>query len=90
MDKCQTASVSPDVGREGLARLSPQEERVLELIAEGMTNRNIGAELTLSPRTVKHYVSAILAKLDVVRRAEAAAYLAARRRNHTARNHSDG
>lgn len=73
-------------GDDRLARLSPQEERVLELIAEGMTNRNIGAELALSPKTVKNYVSAILAKLEVVRRAEAAAYLAARRRNHIARD----
>jgi DNA-binding NarL/FixJ family response regulator len=62
-----------------LARLSRQEGRVLELIAEGMTNRQIGEQLGLSSKTVKNYVSAILVKLDVLRRAEAAAYFAARR-----------
>jgi two-component system, NarL family, response regulator DevR len=61
---------------ERLARLSPQEERILGLVAEGRTNGQIGAELGLAEKTVKNYVSAILAKLEVARRAEAAAYLA--------------
>ncbi len=61
---------------EKLARLSPQEERILELIAEGWTNRQIGDELRLAEKTVKNYVSSILSKLEVARRAEAAAYLA--------------
>jgi len=61
---------------EKLARLSPQEERILELIAEGWTNRQIGDELHLAEKTVKNYVSSILSKLEVARRAEAAAYLA--------------
>jgi DNA-binding NarL/FixJ family response regulator len=61
---------------EKLARLSPQEERILGLVAEGRTNGQIGAELGLAEKTVKNYVSAILAKLEVARRAEAAAYLA--------------
>jgi DNA-binding NarL/FixJ family response regulator len=61
---------------EKLARLSGQEERILTLIAEGWTNRQIGDELHLAEKTVKNYVSSILSKLDVARRAEAAAYLA--------------
>lgn len=59
-----------------LARLSAQEERVLELIAEGQTNRQIGDRLHLAETTVRNYVSSILGKLEVARRAEAAAYLA--------------
>jgi two-component system, NarL family, response regulator DevR len=61
---------------EKLARLSPQEERILSLVAAGRTNRQIGDELGLAEKTVKNYVSSILAKLEVARRAEAAAYLA--------------
>jgi DNA-binding NarL/FixJ family response regulator len=61
---------------EKLARLSPQEERILTLVAEGRTNGEIGQELHLAEKTVKNYVSSILSKLEVARRAEAAAYLA--------------
>jgi DNA-binding NarL/FixJ family response regulator len=61
---------------ERLARLSPQEERILTLVADGRTNREIGDELGLAEKTVKNYVSSILSKLEVARRAEAAAYLA--------------
>jgi two-component system, NarL family, response regulator DevR len=61
---------------EKLARLSPQEERILSLVADGKTNREIGEELHLAEKTVKNYVSSILSKLEVARRAEAAAYLA--------------
>jgi DNA-binding NarL/FixJ family response regulator len=61
---------------EKLARLSPQEERILALVSEGKTNREIGEELRLAEKTVKNYVSSILSKLEVARRAEAAAYLA--------------
>jgi DNA-binding NarL/FixJ family response regulator len=61
---------------ERLARLSPQEERILTLVADGKTNREIGEELRLAEKTVKNYVSSILSKLEVARRAEAAAYLA--------------
>lgn len=66
---------------ERLMRLSSQEERILELIATGRTNREIGAEIHLTEKTVRNYVSSILAKLEVARRAQAAAYLA----RHTAR-----
>ena len=61
---------------EKLARLSPHEERILALVAEGGTNGQIANELGLAEKTVKNYVSSILAKLEVARRAEAAAYLA--------------
>src|SRR5215510_15638601 len=61
---------------EKLARLSPQEERILSLVADGQTNRQIGEELHLAEKTVKNYVSSIISKLEVARRAEAAAYLA--------------
>ena len=61
---------------EKLARLSAQEERILALLADGMTNRQIGDEIHLAEKTVKNYVSTILSKLEVARRAEAAAYLA--------------
>jgi DNA-binding NarL/FixJ family response regulator len=61
---------------EKLARLSPQEERILILVADGRTNKEIGDELKLAEKTIKNYVSSILSKLEVARRAEAAAYLA--------------
>jgi two-component system, NarL family, response regulator DevR len=61
---------------EKLSRLSPQEERILGLVADGKTNKEIGDELHLAEKTVKNYVSSILSKLEVARRAEAAAYLA--------------
>jgi DNA-binding NarL/FixJ family response regulator len=61
---------------ERLARLSAQEERILNLVADGKTNKQIGDELHLAEKTVKNYVSSILAKLEVARRSEAAAYLA--------------
>jgi DNA-binding NarL/FixJ family response regulator len=68
---------SAEPGRDDrLMRLSAQEERILELVATGRTNREIGAELHLAEKTVRNYVSSILAKLEVARRAEAAAYLA--------------
>jgi DNA-binding NarL/FixJ family response regulator len=61
---------------ERLARLSPQEERILAQVADGRTNGQIGEDLGLAEKTVKNYVSSILSKLEVARRAEAAAYLA--------------
>jgi two-component system, NarL family, response regulator DevR len=61
---------------EKLARLSAQEERILTLVSQGLTNGQIGKQLKLAEKTVKNYVSTILSKLEVARRAEAAAYLA--------------
>jgi DNA-binding NarL/FixJ family response regulator len=60
--------------------LSPQERRILELIADGLTNRQIGAELFLAEKTVKNYVSSLLHKLGFSRRTEAAVYAERRRR----------
>ncbi|HEY0493616.1 MAG TPA: response regulator transcription factor [Candidatus Dormibacteraeota bacterium] len=62
-------------GDDRLARLSGQEERVLTEVAEGRTNRQIAVSLELAEKTVKNYVSSILGKLEVSRRAEAATYL---------------
>ncbi len=61
------------------ASLTDQERKVLEQLAEGKTNRDIGEILFLSEKTVKNYVSRILDKLGLARRAEAAAYMAKRR-----------
>jgi two-component system response regulator DevR len=68
-----------------LDALTGQERRILDLITEGMTNRQIGEEMFLSEKTVKNYVSHLLAKLGMQRRTEAAAYaatLAERRRQN--------
>ena len=62
-----------------LASLTDQEHKVVVGLAEGKTNRAIGEELFLSEKTVKNYVSRILDKLGLARRAEAAAYVAKRR-----------
>ena len=61
------------------ASLTEQERKVLAQLAEGKTNRDIGQTLFLSEKTVKNYVSRILDKLGLSRRAEAAAYMAKRR-----------
>jgi DNA-binding NarL/FixJ family response regulator len=65
-----------------LSRLSPQEERILDMIGEGLTNRQIAERIHLSDKTVKNYVSTILQKLEVARRAEAASYVARARAEH--------
>ena len=59
-----------------LAGLTDQERRILALIGEGLTNRQIGDRLFLAEKTVKNYVSALFAKLGMQRRAQAAAYAA--------------
>lgn len=63
---------------ERLARLSDQERRILPLIAEGKTNREIAKVLTLSEHTVKIYVSDLLSKLGCNRRSQVAAFVARR------------
>ena len=62
--------------RDDLARLSEQERRILELIGEGCTNRQIGESLFLAEKTVKNYVTSILSKLGMQRRTEVAAFAA--------------
>ena len=59
-----------------LAGLSDQERRILDLIAQGYTNRQIAETIFLAEKTVKNYVSHLLAKLGMTRRTEAAAYAA--------------
>lgn len=66
----------PSVEDERLARLSDQERRILDLIAEGCTNRQIGQRLHLAEKTVKNYVSNMLTKLGMERRTEAAVFAA--------------
>ena len=57
-----------------LARLTPQERRILHLIADGMTNRQIAREMHLAEKTIKNYVSNLLTKLGMERRTEAAVF----------------
>ncbi len=59
-----------------LAGLTGQERKILELIGEGLTNRQIGERLFLAEKTVKNYVSALFVKLGMERRTQAAAYAA--------------
>jgi two-component system, NarL family, response regulator DevR len=59
-----------------LAGLTGQERRILELIADGLSNREIGARLHLAEKTVKNYVSSLLAKLGMQRRTQAAVFAA--------------
>jgi DNA-binding NarL/FixJ family response regulator len=59
-----------------LARLTDQERRILELIAEGLTNRQIAERIHLAEKTVKNYVSNVLSKLGMERRTQAAVYAA--------------
>jgi two-component system response regulator DevR len=58
--------------------LAPQEERVLALVAEGLTNKEIGAALQLSDKTVKNYLSNMFQKLHITRRAQAATFFVKR------------
>ncbi len=85
LDPAVTSSVLERIRKGGgvlkderLARLSPQEERVLELVAKGKTNKEIGDELFVSEKTVKNHISHIFTKLEVNRRAEAASYFTRR------------
>ncbi len=59
-----------------LAVLTDQERRIIDFIADGMTNREIGEQMFLAEKTVKNYVSNLLSKLGMSRRTEAAAYAA--------------
>lgn len=70
---------------ERIASLTAQERRILDLLAEGLTNRQIGERLHLAEKTVKNYVSNVLMKLGMERRTEAAVY-AARQADRLARS----
>jgi DNA-binding NarL/FixJ family response regulator len=89
LDPSVTARVLERVRRgpdedEGGAHLTDQERRLLDLLAEGLTNRQIGERMFLAEKTVKNYVSNLLTKLGMHRRTEAAVYgarMADRRRS---------
>jgi DNA-binding NarL/FixJ family response regulator len=74
----------PNRDDELIGRLSTQERRILTRIAQGKTNREIAEEMYLAEKTVKNYVSNLLAKMGMARRSEAAAYAAraAERQRH--------
>jgi DNA-binding NarL/FixJ family response regulator len=72
----------PHQEEDQLLQLSGQEQRILTLITAGKTNKEIAAEIHLSPKTVKNYVSSILSKLSVRRRSEAAALAARQAARH--------
>jgi DNA-binding NarL/FixJ family response regulator len=81
LDPAVTAQVlerlrTPPAEDERLATLTDQERRVLELIADGLTNRQIGDHLHLAEKTIKNYVSNLLSKLGMERRTQAAVYAA--------------
>jgi two-component system, NarL family, response regulator DevR len=80
LDPSMTARVlerlrNPEPAERRTAGLSEQEQRILELIGEGLTNRQIGERMHLAEKTVKNYVSSMLAKLGMERRTQAAAYV---------------
>jgi two-component system, NarL family, response regulator DevR len=80
LDPSMTARVlerlrNPEPAERRTAGLSEQEQRILELIGEGLTNRQIGERMHLAEKTVKNYVSSLLAKLGMERRTQAAAYV---------------
>jgi DNA-binding NarL/FixJ family response regulator len=76
LERVRRIATSPD--NDELAQLTQQEQKILLLVAEGKTNKEIAAEVFLSDKTVKNYVSSILSKLNLQRRAQAAAYVAKR------------
>ena len=81
LDPAVTARVLERVRRgpeedELIARLSTQEREVLQLLAEGLTNRQIAARLYLAEKTIKNYVTSVLSKMGMARRTEAAVYAA--------------
>jgi DNA-binding CsgD family transcriptional regulator len=71
-------------GEDPAAALTAQEKRVLELIGQGLTNRQIAERMCLAEKTAKNYVSSLLAKLGMHRRAEAAAFAVRHTSDHDA------
>ncbi len=78
-----TAMRRQATARDPLDVLSDQERRVLDLIGEGLTNREIGARMFLAEKTVKNYVSSVLSKLGLVRRTQAAVLVTEQRQERT-------
>ena len=84
-DRVRERLRTPPAEDERLARLTGQERRILALIADGLTNRQIAAEIHLAEKTVKNYVSNLLAKLGMERRTQAAVFAARLPSDATAR-----
>jgi len=80
LDPAVTARVLDRIRRSSendeIAGLTEQEKRLLDLIAQGLTNRQIGEQMFLAEKTIKNYVSNLLSKLGMSRRTEVAAYAA--------------
>jgi DNA-binding NarL/FixJ family response regulator len=74
LDRIRRDYVEPEEVPEAGPDLSPRELEVLQLIARGLDNSEIAAELSISPRTAKNHVSSILSKLEVPNRIQAATY----------------
>lgn len=72
LNRVKDGSAAQPAGK--LDRLSAQERRVLELVAQGKTNKEIGLAMTLSDKTVKNYLSNLMEKLQLNRRSQAAAF----------------
>ncbi len=72
-DKSPIAPTSPAGSTGRLARLSPQEQRLLRLVAEGRTNKELAEAMKLGEGTVRNYLSSIFSKLEVENRTEAVA-----------------
>ena len=74
----------------GMAELTDQEHRILELLAEGLTNREIAEQMFLAEKTVKNYVSNLLSKMGMARRTQAAVYAARLDEKGKLRRRDDG
>ena len=79
LDRIRRAGASQHPADDAFASLTPQEDRILEMIGDGLTNREIADRLSLSEKTVKNYVSGIYAKLHVERRSQASSLATERR-----------
>jgi DNA-binding NarL/FixJ family response regulator len=79
LDRMRRGNAGQHPADDAFALLTPQEDRILDMIGDGMTNRQIGERLSLSEKTVKNYVSEIYSKLRVDRRSQAAALATERR-----------
>jgi two-component system response regulator DevR len=94
LDPKVTASVldrirNPDPDDDRVASLTDQERRILDLLAEGLTNRDIAAEMHLAEKTIKNYVSNLLTKMGMARRTEAAVYAARLSERRAAKDRRD-
>jgi len=92
LDPAATARVlarlqAPQLTDDKIAPLTDQERKLLDLLAEGLTNREIAARMFLAEKTVKNYVSNLLTKMGMARRTEAAVYAA--RLDERQRGHAD-